>query len=44
MLEKTLPFIMANILRYVYNYGTGLEYSEETFKTGKRFFENIPSH
>ena len=44
LLEKTLPFITVNILRYVYNYGTGLEYSEEIFKAGKRFFENIPSH
>lgn len=32
------------LIRYIFNYGEGYEFSSEVLKAGNRFFSNIPSH
>lgn len=32
------------LIRYIFNYGEGFEFSSEIVKAGNRFFSNIPSH
>jgi|JI61114BRNA_FD_contig_21_8379394_length_390_multi_3_in_0_out_0_2 hypothetical protein len=44
MVRATLSPIAICIIRYIFNFGTGKEYSQDIMKGGQRFFENIPSH
>lgn len=44
LIERTVNFISVDLLRYIFNYSTGYEFSEEVVKAGTRFFSNIPSH
>jgi hypothetical protein len=44
LVEATLTELALPILRFIYKYHFGYEFSQEVFKNGKRFMENIPSH
>lgn len=41
--KYTIGQISIEILRYIFNYGSGFNFSQEIIKAGKRFFSNIPS-
>lgn len=44
LVEATLNELALPILRFIYKYHNGYNFSQEVFKNGKRFMENIPSH
>ena len=44
LVESTLNELALPILRFIYKYHNGYNFSQEVFKNGKRFMENIPSH
>lgn len=44
LVEATLNELALPILRFIYKYHNGYTFSQEVFKNGKRFMENIPSH
>lgn len=44
MVRATLSPITICIVRYIFNFGSGRDYSQDIMKGGQRFFENIPSH
>lgn len=44
MVKATLSPIVLSIVRYIYNFGQGRDYSSEIMKAGQRFFENVPSY
>lgn len=44
LIEHTIHEITLPILRYIFNYSDGYEFSDNVVKAGKRFFENVPSY
>lgn len=44
LVSETLSDLSLPIIRYIYKYHEGYQFSSDVFKNGKRFMENIPSH
>jgi hypothetical protein len=42
--DDTLKHLAVPIIRYINKYSTGLPFSNDIFKSGERFIENIPSN
>ena len=44
LVETTLKELSLYIIKYIYTYHKGYEYSSEVMKSGERFMENLPSN